>query len=102
MDVWTPTPSHPWDLSPALPPACCPMAQPLKVSLIFIPAKICSRDPQLLPAWELLYPDTLPHAWIRHASQWGCISKVPITRLSGKGALQTYTKLNKTRAVLCP
>lgn len=34
--------------------------------------------------------------------QWGCISKAPIPRLSGKDSLQPYAKLNKLGNSLCP
>lgn len=92
--------------APSPSPACCPTAQPLKL-LNLHPSTDSTRsaveNPTAVPCLGAPLPRD-PFTCLEQTcqGQWGCISNTLITRLSGKDALQPYTKLNKPRAVLWP
>lgn len=91
--------------SPSL--ACSPTAQPLKLFLTFI----LTLTAQYLQKKKITLVSGLGAPLPRDPAkcleqtcqgQWGCISKAPIPRLSGKDSLQPYAKLNKLGNSLCP
>jgi len=100
--------SHPSPRTGSVPspfPSCCSTAQPLKLSLNFIPAltaqDLQSRVPLLSLAWELLYPETLPRAWSGHASvDRAVFLKCPSP--GSPGMMLYSTTLSQTNAGLLP